>query len=396
MLNKKTVILVSFLLPAFTAVSCKEPKKMQVEPAKTGAERTEYYIPLLKGKSCAITTNHTAVIGSVRLVDSLVKSGIVIKKIFSPEHGYRGNIAEGVNIGNDLDSTTGIPIVSLYGKNKKPLPADMQGIDVMIFDIQDVGVRFYTYISTLHYVMEACAENHMPLMVLDRPNPLGHYTDGPVLRPGYESFVGMHPIPIVYGLTIGELAGMINGEGWLGNKMKCNLNIIPCSGYTHNSRYQLPVNPSPNLQSMEAIYLYPSIALFEGTIMNVGRGTPFSFRVFGHPEYPVHEFYYKPEASPVNKIPKHRELLCYGTDLRDIPMDSLRNMSRIDLSWLIRAYKTMNRSDFFLPFFDKLAGTDALRRQIESGWNDEKIRESWEPDLEKFRVVRKKYLLYPD
>lgn len=394
--DKNTAFVIAFLLLNVTAGSCRPPKDLPAELVKAGAERTELYIPSLKGKSCAVTTNHTAVIGSVHLVDSLVKSGISVKRIFSPEHGYRGNMADGIDVGNTMDEATGIPVTSLYGQHKKPLPADLQGVDVMIFDMQDVGVRFYTYISTLHYMMEACAENHIPLMVLDRPNPLGHFTDGPVLEPGFESFVGMHPVPVVYGLTIGELSGMINGEGWLGSNMKCDLTVIPCSGYTHQSRYQLPVNPSPGLQSMEAVYLYPSVALFEGTMMNVGRGTPFAFRVFGHPEYKSRSFSYTPQTSEVNRNPKHMGLICYGTDLRKISADSLKNMSSINLSWLMEAYQSMKRPDFFLPYFDKLAGTDALRKQIVSGISEEMIRESWRPGLEKFRQARERYLLYPD
>jgi len=375
----------------------RESKKEQVEePVSPAAERTALYFPLLKGRQCAVTTNHSAVIGSVHLVDSLVRSGIEVKKIFSPEHGYHGSVADGITIHNAVDTLTGIPIVSLYGKQKKPLSADLQGIDLMIFDIQDLGVRFYTYISTLHYIMEACAESHIPLVILDRPNPLGHYTDGPLLDPAFKSFVGMDPLPIVYGLTIGELAGMINGEGWLGNTLQCDLTIIQCSGYTHKSHYQLQVNPSPNLQSMEAVYLYPSVALFEGTIMNVGRGTPFSYQVFGHPEYPMKEFSYVPRASAKNPDPKHKDQQCYGVDLRKAVADSLSNLDRIELSWLINAYKTMNRPGFFLPFMDKLAGTDKLRKQIEAGWSEEKIRKSWSPDLEKYRQIRKKYLLYPE
>jgi len=388
--------MLSALFLSCTLGTYRESKKEQVELVNPAAERTALYFPLLKGRQCAVTTNHSAVIGSVHLVDSLVRSGIEVKKIFSPEHGYHGSVADGITIHNAVDTLTGIPIVSLYGKQKKPLPADLQGIDLMIFDIQDLGVRFYTYISTLHYIMEACAESHIPLVILDRPNPLGHYTDGPLLDPAFKSFVGMDPLPIVYGLTIGELAGMINGEGWLGNTLQCDLTIIQCSGYTHKSHYQLQVNPSPNLQSMEAVYLYPSVALFEGTIMNVGRGTPFSYQVFGHPEYPMKEFSYVPRASAKNPDPKHKDQQCYGVDLRKAVADSLSNLDRIELSWLINAYKTMNRPGFFLPFMDKLAGTDKLRKQIEAGWSEEKIRKSWSPDLEKYRQIRKKYLLYPE
>jgi len=363
---------------------------------ETAAERTALYFPLLRGKRCAVTTNHTGVIGPAGLVDSLVRSGIAVKKIFSPEHGYEGTVSDGERIDNAADPATGIPVISLYGTKKKPSTEDLRDIDLMIYDIQDVGVRCYTYISTLHNVMKACAENQVPLMVLDRPNPLGFYIDGPVLDTAFRSFVGMHPVPLVYGLTVGELALMINGEGWLGNGLRCVLKVIPCANYTHRSRYKLPVNPSPNLQNMEAIYLYPSIALFEGTIMNVGRGTPFSYQVFGHPEYPDHSFSYTPRASSSNVSPKHMDRVCYGPDLRKIPLDSLRSADRIDLSFLFHAFAAMNRRDFFIPFIDKLAGTSALRKQIESGQSEEQIRESWKPQLEKYRQMRKKYLLYSD
>ena len=396
MQHKKTGLVFLALLQVCLSTACQEPDVKKDERVIPAAERTELYFPLLTGKRCAIAANHTSVIGPVCLVDSLLHAGIAVKKIFTPEHGYRGTVSDGESIDNATDPATGISLVSLYGQKKKPSVADLRDIDLMIYDIQDVGVRFYTYISTLHYVMEACAESHIPLLILDRPNPLGFYTDGPVLDPAFRSFVGRHPVPLVYGLTAGELAQMSNGEGWLEKDLHCDLKVIPCANYTHQSRYPLPVHPSPNLQKMEAVYLYPSIALFEGTMMNVGRGTPFSYQVFGHPEYPEKEFSYTPRASSSNVSPKHMDLLCYGTDLRRIPLDTLRNADHIDLSWLIDAYRTMNRSDFFLPFFDKLAGTDALRKQIEAGWSEEQIRESWKPQLEKFRQMRKKYLLYSD
>jgi uncharacterized protein YbbC (DUF1343 family) len=393
---KKTGIAVLVLLPVCLLTACQATDAEKEDRIETGAEQTQLYLQLIKDKKCAITANHTSVIGSVPLVDSLVRSGIVINVLFSPEHGYRGTVSDGTNIADSTDPATGIRIISLYGIKKMPAPEDLKNTDMMIFDIQDVGVRFYTYISTLHYVMKACAQNDIPLLLLDRPNPNGFYVDGPVLDTAFRSFVGMHPVPLVYGLTIGELALMINGEGWLGNGLQCDLKVIPCHNYSHSSRYALPVNPSPNLQTMEAVYLYPSVALFEGTIMNVGRGTPFSYQVFGHPEYPCHEFSYTPLASPSNVSPKHLNHLCYGNDLRKIPLDTLRNANRMELSWLIGAFKTMGRSDFFIPFFDKLAGTDRLRRQIEMGWSDEQIRESWKQGLEKFMQMRMKYLLYPD
>jgi uncharacterized protein YbbC (DUF1343 family) len=393
---KKTGLVFLALLPVCLLATCQGKTVQPDERIMTGAEQTDLYVPLITGKKCAVTANHTAVIGTARLIDSLIHSGIAVKKIFSPEHGYRGTVSDGESIQNMTDPVTGVPVVSLYGTKKKPSPEDLKGIELMIYDIQDVGVRFYTYISTLHYIMEACAESRIPLLVLDRPDPNGFYTDGPVLDTAFRSFVGMHPIPFVYGLTVGELALMINGEGWLGKGSRCDLKVIPCSNYTHKSRYQLPVYTSPNLQNMEAMYLYPSVALFEGTIMNVGRGTPFAYQVFGHPEYPDHAFSYTPRASSSNISPKHMDLLCYGPDLREIPVDTLRNIDRINLSWLIYAYKTMNRRDFFIPFFDKLAGTDALRKQIEDGWSEDQIRKSWEPALKEYRQIRKKYLLYPD
>jgi uncharacterized protein YbbC (DUF1343 family) len=393
MLPKKIGFAILTLIQGGVFSTCQVPEEKHI---KTAAERIELYIPLLKGKKCALTANQTTVIGSVHLVDSLVNSGIAIKKIFSPEHGFRGIIADGIDIQNEIDVKTGVPVISLYGDKKKPSSGDIKDIDIMIYDIQDVGVRFYTYISTLHYVMEACAENHIPLLVLDRPNPNGFYVDGPILEPAFKSFVGMDPIPLVYGLTVGELAIMINGEGWLGKDLRCDLTVIPCRGYTHKTRYRLPVNPSPSLRNMEAVYLYPSLGLFEGTIMNVGRGTPYPFQVYGHPDYPEHDFFYTPQASSIIKNPKHIGQLCYGTDFRIIPMDTLCSLSRINLSWLINAYTTMNRSDFFIPFIDKLAGTDKLRKQIMAGQSEEQIRESWVPGLEKYRQMRKKYLLYPD
>jgi uncharacterized protein YbbC (DUF1343 family) len=357
------------------------------------------YMPLLKGKNIALTVNQTSVIGQVHLLDSLVNSNTnvgIVFKVFSPEHGFRGDIAEGMVVKDRVDEKTGIPIISLYGANKKPSPDDLRGIDIMIYDIQDVGVRFYTYISTLHLVMEACAEQDIPVIILDRPNPLGYYVDGPVLEPACKSFVGMHPIPVVYGMTAGELARMINGEGWLGKELHCDLTVITCQNYSHHSRYRLPVNPSPNLRSMKAVYLYPSLCFFEGTMMNVGRGTPYPFLVFGHPDYPVRDFSYTPVDSGHNSAPLHKGLLCFGENLRRLNEDSLSRETEINLSWLIGAYKQMDKTKFFNSYFENLAGNKALRKQIETGIPANKIRESWEPELEKFRQIRAGYLLYPD
>ncbi|MBN1144224.1 MAG: DUF1343 domain-containing protein [Bacteroidales bacterium] len=362
-----------------------------------GADQTSLYFPLLEGKSVGLVANHTSVTGQVHLADTLIRSGINLVKIFAPEHGFRGTADAGENITNGLDSQTGVPIISLYGSKSKPSAHDLKGIDVMVYDIQDVGVRFYTYISTLHYVMEACAENDVPLVILDRPDPLGHYVDGPVLDKAFRSFVGMHPIPVVYGMTAGELARMINGEGWLAGGLACDLKVIPCDSYDHNTFYSLPVDPSPNLNSMEAVYLYPSLCIFEGTIMSLGRGTPTPFRVVGHPEYPDKTFSFTPKATAANKNPVHRDKICYGTDFRSMPVADLQQMRGLNLQWLLDAYTTMGKKEsFFTDYIDKLAGTGSLRKQIMDGMTEEQIRQTWQEELVKFKVLRKKYILYKD
>jgi uncharacterized protein YbbC (DUF1343 family) len=384
------------LLSAWFLNACGE-RLFQFEQIKTGCEQTALYLPLLKGKSVAIVANNTSVIGSTHLVDSLVNSGVKLTKIFSPEHGFRGNTDAGVSIDNTVDSKTGIPITSLYGSKTKPTTEDLKGVDIVVYDIQDVGVRFYTYISTLHYVMEACAANNLLLVILDRPNPNGHYIDGPVLDPSYKSFIGVDPIPVVYGMTAGELARMINGERWLPNSDTCKLLVIPCEKYSHSTIYKLPVSPSPNINSMESVYLYPSVCFFEGTIMSIGRGTAFPFRVIGHPDYPDKSFSFIPKAIQGNKAPVFKDRICYGTDLRGFKADSLWRRNTIDLRWLLETYTRMNLgSEFFTGSFDRLAGTGELRKQILAGWSEKQIRQSWQADLEKYRVLRKKYLLYDD
>jgi uncharacterized protein YbbC (DUF1343 family) len=363
----------------------------------TGCERTELYLQKLNGKSVGLVANHTTVIGTEHLADFLIRQGIGLTRIFAPEHGFRGDADAGADIRNDVDAATGVPVVSLYGDKYKPTAADLQGIDIMIYDIQDVGVRFYTYISTLHYLMEACAENNIPLLILDRPDPLGYYVDGPILQNEFRSFVGLHPIPIVYGMTPGELALMINGEGWLKDGEKCNLQVIPCSGYDHNSRYQLPVNPSPNLNCMQAIYLYPSICLFEGTIMSLGRGTSSPFRVIGHPDYPDKDFSFIPKAGKSNQNPLLKDQTCYGIDLQNILLDSLKQINSIKLKWLIDVSRKMNRGkDFFIPYIDRLAGTEKFREQILQDLTERQIRQSWQRGLDDFCKKRTAYLLYPD
>jgi uncharacterized protein YbbC (DUF1343 family) len=362
-----------------------------------GAWRTGEYFPMLQGKAMALVANQSSCIQKKSLADSLYVAGFSVQRIFVPEHGYIGRFDAGALVPDDQDTLSGTRITSLYGAKKKPSARDLENIDLVLFDLQDVGVRFYTYISTLHYVMEACAEQHIPLIVLDRPNPLGFYVDGPVLDSGLRSFVGMHPIPIVYGLTIGELACMINGEGWLGNHLSCDLTVIPCENYSHKTRYQLSISPSPNLNSMEAVYLYPSLCLFEGTVMSVGRGTESPFRVIGHPRYPASDFQFVPRCLPGNRNPKFLNDTCYGIDLRTLTRDSLQKIDSLNLHWLIQAYREMGAGEaFFTASFDRLAGNRMLRGQIIAGLTELQIRQGWQADIKKFKAVRMKYLLYPD
>lgn len=362
---------------------------------RVAAECTEDYFHLLKGRNIAIVANQTSVIKNVHLVDSLKNAGFTIKKIFSPEHGFRGTADAGEHVKDGIDVKTGIPIVSLYGNHKQPTAEDMQGIDLVIFDVQDVGVRFYTYISTMHYVMEACAEFSVDFMVLDRPNPNGFYVDGPILDPEYSSFVGMHPIPIVHGLTIGEYAKMIVGEGWLKTNTIPILTIILCDGYTHSTRYIPPIPPSPNLQNLQSILLYPALCLTEGTVLSCGRGTPFPFQVIGHPEWRTKTFSFTPKSiEGVSKNPPYKDVLCYGIDLQNYPTDTL---TQIPIHLFLKAYNEYAGSDaFFNQFFTKLAGSPDLQFQIETGLSEDEIRKSWVNKLNKYMEIRKKYLLYAD
>jgi uncharacterized protein YbbC (DUF1343 family) len=362
-----------------------------------GAYSTGKYLPLLKGKRIAVVANNTSLIGNTHLVDSLISLKVNVVKIFGPEHGFRGDQADGKEILNGKDPKTGIEVVSLYGNHKKPVPADLKDIDIIIFDIQDVGARFYTYISTLTYVMESCAENKIPLIVLDRPNPNGFYVDGPVLEKAFESFVGLHPVPVVYGLTIGEYAAMVNGEKWLKDGIHCSLTIIKCDNYTHNSRYQLPVRPSPNLQDMKAIYLYPSLCLFERTVVSVGRGTENPFKVFGHPMFSNGSYSFTPlPIKGVSEDPPLKGQLCYGRNLEN-EAELIKKDGHFELKWLLEAYKNLHsQTEFFTTNFDKLAGNSKLREQIIAGKSETEIRKSWQPELDAFKKIRKKYLLYPD
>jgi len=362
-----------------------------------GAERTNDYLPLISGKRVAVVANQTSVIRQTHIVDYLLHLGIDIKFVFAPEHGFRGLADAGEHVSGGVDELTGLPIVSLYGKHKKPTAGELNSVDLVIFDIQDVGVRFYTYISTLHYVMEACAENNRPLIVLDRPNPNGFYIDGPVLDTAFRSFVGMHQVPLVHGMTIAEYAQMINGEGWLKDGVRCDLKIIKCLNYSHTTKYQLPIKPSPNLPTYRSVLLYPSLGFFEGTFMSVARGTNFPFEAIGHPDYAAAPFEFTPHSVVGAKNPPYNGRLCRGIDLRNVSTDSLENDARINLKWLISSYQYFSKdSKFFNTFFEKLAGTDLLRKQIEQGVPEHEIRQVWEKDLSVFQNVRRKYLLYSD
>ena len=358
---------------------------------KTGAENYKEYLPLLANKKIGIVTNPTGIVENKKhLVDFLLDNKVDLQKIYAPEHGFRGTADAGEVIKDGKDIQTNLPIISLYGNNKKPKPEQLADIDIVIFDIQDVGARFYTYISTLHYVMEACAENNIELLVLDRPNPNGSIVDGPVLEIDHKSFVGMHPIPVIHGMTIGEYAKMINGEKWLANGVTCNLTVIPCTNYKREMPYSLPVKPSPNLPNDQSINLYASLCFFEGTNVSVGRGTEKQFQIYGSPFLLKTDFSFTPIPNFGAKEPMHKDILCYGEDLSKI-----KKVSRLELKWLIKAYaNTSDKTVFFNDFFTKLAGTKKLQEQIIEGVSEKDIRKSWETDLNVFKEMRKKYLIY--
>ncbi|MFT6501592.1 MAG: hypothetical protein ACJASQ_001708 [Crocinitomicaceae bacterium] len=372
-------------------------KILPKEPTITAASYPETYMPLLEGKKVGIVGNQTSMVDETHLVDTMIASGINVIRVFSPEHGFRGDADAGELVGNQKDEKTGLPIISLYGKNKKPYKSQLEGLDIVVFDIQDVGVRFYTYISTLHYVMEACAENNIPLMILDRPNPNGHYVDGPVLDTKYKSFVGMHPVPIVHGMTIGEYGKMINGEKWLKGGVECDLTVIPCSKlYSHAYRWWVNIPPSPNLRSQLSISVYPSLCLLEATDVTVGRGTDGPFERFGHPNFPDSlGFNFTPEPNLGAKYPKHKGKKCYGFDLNEDVMN-LR-MDKMDLSFLIEANNYM-KGDMFLgkkkDMFHLLAGNGVLLEQVKKGMTEDQIRETWKEDLDAYKLIREKYLIY--
>ena len=365
-----------------------EPK---TEKTIVGADRLSIYLPLIKGKTIGVVGNQTSRVGNDHLVDVLIDRGIKIQTIFSPEHGFRGNADAGERVNNSVDEKTGIPIISLHGKTKKLPPDYLNGIDYLLFDIQDVGVRFYTYLSTLHYVMEACAKSKTKLIVLDRPNPNARYIDGPMMEKEFMSFLGLHPVPVVYGMTIGEYAQMINGEGWLNGKQMCDLTVVPLVNWDHNKNYSLPIKPSPNLQNDQTIQLYPSLCFFEQTPISVGRGTKFPFQVFGSPQLrEKFDFSFKPVPNIVAKRPKFNGQVCYGIDLR-----KEKQTNQLNLSWLILAYsKANNKNQFFYKNFALLAGTKTLEWQIQEGYSEDQIRESWQENLDAFKKIRNKYLIY--
>ena len=361
-------------------------------PIVSGAENFEKYLHNIANEKVGIVAHQASLVfGKTHLIDTLLSLGAAVQKVFAPEHGFRGRADAGETIYDQKDKKTGLQILSLHGKTKKPSEESLENISVMIFDLQDVGVRFYTYLSTLNYVMEACAENDIPLIVLDRPNPNAHYVDGPVLSEENKSFLGMHPVPIVYGMTIGEYAKMINGEGWLNNKLKCDLTIIKLKNYSHKTSYELPVRPSPNLPNKLAIALYPSLCLLEPTKISIGRGTEMQFQIYGHPDLNKDSFSFKPLPNFGSKNPKLKGKICYGKDLSKIEFPK-----KIHLEWLIDAYnESPNKSDFFLKGFYRIAGTKNLESQIKAGVSEKVIRESWEEDLNHFRSIREKYLIYP-
>ena len=362
-----------------------------------GNEKLAQYLPMLNGKRVGFVGNHTSIIGKTHLVDSLLTLGVKVVKVFSPEHGFRGTADAGEKVGNEVDQKTGLSIISLYGKNKKPSAEQLNGVDVIVFDIQDVGARFYTYISTLHYVMEAAAEQGIAVVVLDRPNPNGHYVDGPILEEKYKSFVGMHPVPVVHGMTIGEYAQMINGEKWLKKGVHCELTVITCENYSHQKEYTVNVPPSPNLPNMNAIYLYPSLCFFEGTPVSIGRGTDAPFQQFGHPAFSEFSYSFTPTPTPGAKSPKLNGKECFGVDLTNQEIVNLRNWRKLDLSYLINSYKMYpEKEKYFTNFFNLLAGNSSLKEAIKAGKTESEIRAAWAEDLAIFKEIRSRYLLYAE
>lgn len=385
-----------FLAMIIGIATCADGQTLRLIPKEdyvSGAMSTAKYLPLLEGKSVGVVANQTSIIGQTHLVDSLIHLGVNVKRIFTPEHGFRGAADAGAKVTDGKDEKTGVEIASLYDKTKKPTPEMLKDIDIMLFDLQDVGVRFYTYISTLTYVMEACAEQGIPVVVLDRPNPNGFYVDGPVLKEDNKSFVGMHTVPVVYGMTIGEYGMMVNGEGWLKDGVRCSLTVIPVPGYDRNAIYELPVKPSPNLPNWESVYLYPSLCFFEGSIVSVGRGTETPFQIYGHPDMRGSHTFTPQSVSGATK-PLLEGQRCRGENLVSYAHDYAVNPNELQLGWLIDAYQQLSDKSFFNNFFVKLSGDKQLQQDIEHKKSAKEIRASWVDDLEVFKAIRSKYLIY--
>ena len=398
----KRQIFFALLFCAFIAPAQAQIFKMNDEPRLAFVDKAHYvsaamqlddYLPLLQGKRIGVVANQTSIVGETHLVDTLLSLGIDVRKIYTPEHGFRGTADAGAKVNSGKDEKTGLPIVSLYGKNKKPSPEMLQGIDLILFDLQDVGVRFYTYISTMSYVMEAAAENKLPVIVLDRPNPNGFYVDGPILKSDNQSFVGLHQVPVVYGMTIGEYAKMVNGEGWLKGGIRCDLTVIPINIYDRKAIYELPVRPSPNLPNWESVYLYSTLCFFEGSIVSIGRGTEMPFQIYGHPNMRG-SFTFTPQSTSGATKPLLEGQCCRGENLVEFAHDYAYNDNRLQMEWVIEAYQQLKDKGFFTNYFRLLAGDKQLQRDIENGKSADEIRASWQNDLEAFKAVRNKYLIY--
>ncbi|MGZ3861572.1 MAG: exo-beta-N-acetylmuramidase NamZ family protein [Bacteroidia bacterium] len=388
--------IICFACLALIAQPYPDSRTLFEKDLKTGASQPNKYLPLIKDKRVAVIANTSSMIFSTHLVDTLISLKVNVKKIFCPEHGFRGVADAGEKVKTEVDPKTNLPIISLYGKHLKPTKEELADVDVLIYDLQDVGVRFYTYISTMTHCMEAAAENGKLFMVLDRPNPNGYFVDGPVLEPAFKSFLGLHPVPLVYGMTCGEYAQMINNEGWLEGKVKCQLKVITIQGYNHADLYQLPVKPSPNLPNMRAVYLYPSLGLFEGTIVSVGRGTDNPFQVIGHPDMKG-EYAFVPRPMEGAKTPKYMGKSCFGHFLGDFAESYVRDSKQLYLLWLTGSYKQLSKKgNFFDENFNFHAGNATLQQQIKAGLSEEKISQSWQEGIAKFKKTRKKYLLYQD
>lgn len=397
-MNYSRLLVQLILILSTTGLAAQAPPPESIAPVIVGAERMYAYLPLLEGKQVGLVVNHSSRVGNTHLADTLVRSGICVARIFAPEHGFRGDAADGEQIKDGIDQRTGVPIVSLYGSKRRPLADDLAGVEVLVFDIQDVGTRFYTYISTLFNLLEACGEYGIPVVVFDRPNPNGHYVDGPVLDMRLRSFVGIAPLPVVHGCTVGELARLFTGEYWTGPNA-VDLTVITCLNYTHNTPYTLPVAPSPNLPNQLAVLLYPSLCFFEGTDVSIGRGTDNPFQVVGYPDYPdSNAFAFTPMPTSASKFPPLEGRRCRGLDFRSLSVDSLYHQGHINLTLLLDFFCTYpDQGHFFLPtnYIDRLAGTYNLRPQIEAGWFESDIRASWQEDLNAYKRLRRKYLIYP-